>query len=120
MAHSVGNPNAANIAQDFTDEQKHYLQGFVSGAQVARTTRGLPTFAATLEGLGTTPAQHVRSKQRRHPATRMDLQHQAQNRFLEAGKQLSAEEQAKRRKHPLDMWDELGAACRRRAISQRH
>lgn len=106
MAHSAGNPNAANIAQDFTDEQKHYLQGFISGAQVARTTRGLPTFAATLEGLGL-PQQVRLVEVEATPSDPDGLQHQAQSRFLAEGKQLSTEEQAKRRKHPLDMWDDL-------------
>lgn len=111
MAHSVGETNATSPTLDFTDEQKHYLQGFVSGAQVARTTRGLPSFAATLAGLGLGPGQGPAEPRTLEPeaasASPDRLQHQAQDRFLADGKQLSAEEQAKRRKHPLDMWDEL-------------
>src|SRR5215210_5780200 len=46
---------ADTYGQAFTDEQKHYLQGFVSGAEVARARQGLPAFADTLASLGLAP-----------------------------------------------------------------
>ena len=107
--------------QEFTDEQKSYLQGFVSGGDVARAMRGLPTFAGTLAHLGLPPDAHG-SSNGAHPRPAEDtrpageeavpsgpeaIHYLAQNRFLAEGKKLVPEEQAKRRKHPLDMWDEL-------------
>ncbi len=115
----------ADLAQqDFTDEQKNYLQGFVSGSDVARAMRGLPPLAGTLADLGLLPASSG-SAPRAPEASRQPtggsppatdeaipsgpeaIHYLAQNRFLAEGKQLAPEEQAKRRKHPLDMWDEL-------------
>ncbi len=97
---------------DFTEEQKSYLQGFVSGADVARSRQGLPTFAATLAGLGiaATPAASQTPTAGAQPAAALPpeaIHHAAQNRVLDESKALVPEEQAKRRKHPLDMWDEL-------------
>ena len=98
--------------QDFTVEQKQYLQGFVSGTDVARASRGLPTFAGTLAGHAVDAASVAPAT----PSKRLDdaeaagpdaLQVQAQNRFVAEGKKLVPEELAKRRKHPLDMWDEI-------------
>jgi len=109
---------------DFTEEQKSYLQGFVSGADVARSRQGLPTFAATLASLwpdrqadtpfgiaGAVAAPTAPGAQppaaTAEPVGPEAIHHAAQNRFLAGGKTLVPEEQAKRRKHPLDMWDEL-------------
>ncbi|HEX8237250.1 MAG TPA: NirA family protein [Abditibacteriaceae bacterium] len=101
----------------FSAEQKNFLQGFVSGSDVARASRGLPTFAATL-GVVVTPGvvtpgsdESADSKDNsvveKAPAGPEAIHFEAQNRFLNEGKQLCAEEQAKRRKNPLDMWDEM-------------
>ena len=40
--------------EEFHDEQKFYLQGFLSGSDLARGMTGLPTFAATLGTVGNT------------------------------------------------------------------
>jgi len=64
-----------------TDEQKQYLEGFLSAV------------AARNGGAG---------------AGAPDIHRIAQDRFIAAGKQLSAEEDAKRKAPPLDMWDEIG------------
>jgi ferredoxin-nitrite reductase len=105
--------------QEFTEEQKSYLQGFVSGCDVARTSKGLPPLASTLAGLGlpsgssngtsSQPPENAQSANGHNavPSGPDAIYYLAQNRFLDEGKQLTAEEQAKRRKHPLDMWDEL-------------
>src|SRR5579872_6265846 len=63
-----------------SDEQKHYLEGFLSAV-------------AARNGGGGTP----------------DIHRIAQDRFVAAGKTLSPEEEAKRKAPPLDMWDEIGA-----------
>jgi ferredoxin-nitrite reductase len=73
----------------FTEEQKQYLEGFLS-AIAAR--RGLQPANAAEQG---TPGA--------------DIHRAAQDRFMAAGKKLTPEEEAKRKSHPLDMWDELRA-----------
>ncbi|HYD06690.1 MAG TPA: NirA family protein [Reyranella sp.] len=70
----------------FTDEQKRWLEGFTSGLAVRQ--RG--TAAAS-------------------PVGPDALQHAAQDRIVAAGGKLVAEEAAKRKRHPLDRWDELTA-----------
>ena len=76
---------------DFTDEQKQYLDGFLSGI-------------AARHGGGAPPSAAVASV-----AAQSDIHRAAQDRFIAAGKKLVPEEEAKRKAHPLDMWDELRA-----------
>src|SRR6185369_11332558 len=94
--------------REFTDEQKHYLQGFCSGVEARRSRQGLPTFAETL-GVDPKagPPQAADGPWRGREGD--DLHRRAQDRFLAAGKKLAPEEEAKRRKDPLAMWDELRA-----------
>lgn len=103
------------MPDEFTEEQKQYLQGFVSGCNLARTARGLPTFAATVAAQGLPPGVNPGpgasdggaagvEPPPEGPDARM---HQAQNRILAEGKKLVPEELAKRKRHPLDMWDDL-------------
>jgi ferredoxin-nitrite reductase len=79
----------------FTEEQKQYLQGFAAGSGMAARSvplTVLPSTPAAPEELPTGP----------------DAAHRlAQNRFLADGKKLCAEEQAKRNKSGLDIWDEV-------------
>ena len=75
----------------FTDEQKRYLDGFLSG------------FAARRGGVASSPAAATTL------AAETDIHRAAQDRFIAAGKKLVPEEEAKRKAHPLDMWDELRA-----------
>lgn len=91
------------MSDDFTDDQKQYLQGFVSGSEVARSARGLPTFAATL---GLSPSE-LPGKGESLSIGPDAVHHLAQNRFIADGKKLSSQEEAKRKRHPLDMWDDL-------------
>jgi ferredoxin-nitrite reductase len=91
------------MSAEFTDEQKQYLQGFVSGAEVTRAARGLPTFAGTL-GLS---AAELPGKGEPLPIGPDAVHHLAQNRTIAEGKKLCAQEEAKRKRHPLDMWDDL-------------
>jgi ferredoxin-nitrite reductase len=82
-----------------TDEQKSYLQGLAMGADVARAVRGLPI----LSGQGATPGAVVRLG----PPSPRPLEAEAQDRATAAGKTLTREEQAKRAKDPLALWDEI-------------
>ncbi len=88
------------MPDDLTDEQKRYLEGFVSGQAAARAAKRLaPLFPVAGGGTG-------------EPAGPEAIHLRAQNRSLAEGKQLVPEEEAKRRKNPLDMWDELRANAR--------
>lgn len=78
----------------FSEEQKQYLQGLAQGLAAARAARGLT--APTADGQGGSM-----------PARPEKIHFDAQNKWLAAGKKLSKEEEAKRAKHPFDMWDEM-------------
>lgn len=77
-------------AQDFTDEQRRYLEGFVSGMQARRAAQGLQPLA----GAGGTATPSGPDKE--HLA--------AMARFEAQGRKLSAEEKAKRDEHPFDAY----------------
>lgn len=88
----------------FSEEQKQYLHGFVAGSGLAQRPAAVPTFAATL-GLGAAPTQH-----RGHDDAGVgpeSIHYRAQDRQVAAGGKLTPEEQAKRRRFPLDQWDDL-------------
>ncbi|MBV8231843.1 MAG: NirA family protein [Planctomycetaceae bacterium] len=95
-----------NPTDGMTEEQKQYLQGFVSGANLARSASGLPTFAQTLARNGSAPPG-PQPAAGSLPSGPEAIHYQAQDRFLAEGKKLCPEEEAKRKKNPLDMWDEL-------------
>jgi ferredoxin-nitrite reductase len=82
-------------AQDFTDEQKRYLEGFVSGVQASRAAAGLKPLGG-IAGAGDGPPA---GPDREHLA--------AMARFEAEGKKLSAEEKAKREEHPFDAYARL-------------
>jgi ferredoxin-nitrite reductase len=84
-----------------TEEQKSYLQGLAMGADVARAVRGLPILA----GRGAATGEVVRLG----PPSPRPREAEAQDRAIAAGKALSSEEQAKRAKDPLALWDEIRA-----------
>ncbi|SDO26122.1 ferredoxin-nitrite reductase [Filomicrobium insigne] len=80
-------------AQDFSDEQKRYLEGFVSGIQTSRAAAGLKPLA----GVGGGGA-----------ASGPDAEHlEAMARFERDGKKLVNEEKAKRDEHPFDAYKRL-------------
>src|SRR5262245_7144304 len=72
--------------RDFSDEQKRYLEGFVSGVQASRAAAGLKPLA----GVGGTS----------EPTGPDAAHHKAMARFEAQGRKLSAEEKAKREEHP--------------------
>lgn len=88
---------------DFSEEQKNYLQGLVSGMAAARAARGLPALPAA-PGASASAASAAPE-----PAGPEVIHFHAQNRVLAEGKKLCPEELAKRAKNPLDMWDDLNA-----------
>lgn len=88
------------MADDFTDEQKQYLHGFAAGAGLAQKLGALPTFAGTL-GLATDG-----------PKPAEQICYDAQDRQTAAGRKLCNEELAKRKRFPLDQWDDIVAHAR--------
>jgi ferredoxin-nitrite reductase len=78
---------------DFDDQQKQWLQGFVSGIEARKAADRL-----TNRTSGAAAAQ---------PIGPDALQYAAQDRAVAAGGKLVAEETAKRQRHPLDRWDEV-------------
>ncbi len=78
---------------DFDDQQKQWLQGFVSGIEARKAADRL---AGRADGGPAT-----------QPLGPDALQHAAQDRTMAAGGKLVAEEAAKRARHPLDRWDEV-------------
>src|SRR5258708_31525822 len=91
-------PRFMSVEQDFTDEQKLYLQGFLSGAEAARKAQGWRPLAGWAASSPASPAL---------PSGPEAVHLAAQNRVLANGGKLSAEEEAKRAKHPLDIWDDM-------------
>ncbi|HEX3991642.1 MAG TPA: NirA family protein, partial [Acetobacteraceae bacterium] len=79
----------------FSTEQQEYLKGFMTGVETRRAALGLP-FA---------PVNNAT------PADAGDLQRAAQDRTVAAGGRLTPEEEAKRKKHPLDRYDEIAAGA---------
>jgi ferredoxin-nitrite reductase len=80
--------NAADTP--FTADQQEYLKGFMAGVEARRAVAGQPL--APVEA-----------------ADADDPHRAAQDRTVAAGGKLTAEEEAKRRKHPLDRFDEVSA-----------
>lgn len=75
----------------FDDTQKQWLQGFASGLAARRAAAGAAPSAEPAAARTGPEAIH----------------HAAQDRAIAAGGRLTAEETAKRAKHPFDSWDEL-------------
>ena len=84
-------------AQDFTEEQRRYLEGFVAGVQARRASQGLKP----LGGEGGARASEPAGPDKPH----LD----AMARFEAAGRKLSPEEKAKRDEHPFDGYARLKA-----------
>jgi ferredoxin-nitrite reductase len=81
---------------DFSDEQKRYLEGFMSGLQVARVGRNV--------GLGRAGAAEKAAPEPAGP----DAAHlKAQDKVIASGKKLSDPEKFKRDLHPFDAYERL-------------
>ena len=79
------------MSDDFTPEQKRYLEGFMSGMQSARTARGLGPL-----GGGATQAAAPSGPDREHL--------EAQARQVAAGGKLAEQEKWKAAEHPFDAY----------------
>jgi len=91
------------MSGDFTPEQKRYLEGFVSGLQIARAARGLAGNASR------TAAVQVPDAAAAQPVG-PDAPHLiAQDRVIAAGGKLSDQEKFKRELHPFDGYEKLKA-----------
>ena len=85
-------------AADFSDEQKRYLEGFMSGLQVARVGRNLG-----VAGGGQANAE----------PTGPDAAHiKAQDKVTASGKKLADQEKFKREEHPFDAYERLKEQAR--------
>src|SRR5947199_8045594 len=76
------------MSRDFTEEQRRVLEGFGRGLRTARASGSKAE------------AQFIDPDK---------IHREAQDRVLAAGGKLVKEEEAKRAKHPFDMWDEIAA-----------
>jgi ferredoxin-nitrite reductase len=83
------------MSGDFEPEQKRYLEGFVTGLQIAKTARGIPAPA----GVGVPPMSE--------PVGPDAAALKAQDRTVSAGGKLSDPEKFKRELHPFDGYEKL-------------
>ena len=97
------------MVEEFTEEQKRYLEGFAAGTMLLGAPGGMPTFAAAL-GLkpqdlpgGANGARGGDSV----PAGPEAIHFHAQDRIVAAGEKLCPEEVSKRKRFPLDVWDDI-------------
>ncbi len=81
--------------QPFSAEQQEYLKGFMAGVEARRGALGLPA-----SPVADPPAEDAG-----------DIHRAAQDRTVAAGGKLTPEEEAKRKKHPLDRFDEISATA---------
>jgi ferredoxin-nitrite reductase len=79
------------MSSDFTSEQKRYLEGFASGMQIARTSRGSGDRSAASGEHAGPDAPHL----------------VAQDKVIAAGGKLSEQEKFKRDEHPFDAYARL-------------
>jgi ferredoxin-nitrite reductase len=88
---------------DFSDEQKRYLEGFMSGLQVARVGRNVGLAGAGGAAANTEP-------------TGPDAAHiKAQDKFTASGKKLADQEKFKREQHPFEAYERLKDQARHNA-----
>ncbi len=107
----------------FNESQQQYLAGYVFGTDVARAVSKLPILSgcantnengpATVRVGGTGDQQGSSSSGAQSPPLGPDrAAWEAQNATLAAGGKLCREEQAKREKNGLDIWDEIAERSR--------
>lgn len=86
------------LNQDFSEEQKLYLQGFMSGTSLVRGSDFTGVIAPAANSSHGAPVEETGPDA---------LGRTAQNRVLKAGGKLTEQEAAKRETHPLDQWDDI-------------
>src|SRR5689334_11210452 len=84
------------MSNDFTPDQKRYLEGFASGLNAARTARGQPSGGGAAQAPEGPDAVHFK----------------AQNRVLASGGKLADQEKFKRELHPFDAYGRLKEQAR--------
>ena len=84
------------MQDEFSDEQKRYLEGLASGLQIAKSVPSGAGQAQSETDHGVPIAESPDAAQIK-----------AQNKFLQQGKKLCAEEKAKREHHPFEYWDQM-------------
>ena len=88
---------ASGQAGDFDPEQKRYLEGLVTGLQIAKAAKSVAGIAAA------TPASTAEAEPTGPDAAAL----RAQNRTLASGGKLSDQEKFKREQHPFDTYERL-------------
>jgi ferredoxin-nitrite reductase len=91
----IGIMKLETTTADFSDEQKRYLEGFMSGLQVGRVGR--------LAGSAAAPA----GKTDPEPIGPDAAGFKAQDRIIASGKKLADQEKFKREEHPFDAYSRL-------------
>src|SRR6202795_89129 len=86
------------MSGDFEPEQKRYLEGFMAGLQIAKTSR-----SAAGNGAATAPASAAAAEPIGPDAAAL----RAQDRTIRAGGKLSDPEKFKRELHPFDGYEKL-------------
>ena len=81
---------------DFSEAQKKYLEGFFTGQSIARAARSSSAGSAVDDNL---------------PAGPERIHFEARAKTIAAGGKLVAEEDAKAKKNPFDMWDEINTTA---------
>lgn len=98
-------------ADGFSEAQKQYLSGFTFGADVARAVRGLPVLSGAGAGAASSGSRVLLGvgavEVDAGPAAPEKIALDAQREAIASGAKLCQEEQAKRKKNPLDLWDEM-------------
>ena len=84
------------MQDNFSEEQKRYLEGLASGLQVAKASAANSVNGSAQNDYGVPIAEGPDA-----------IQVKAQNKFLQSGKKLCVEEKAKREHHPFDYWDQM-------------
>lgn len=92
---------------EFTEDQKKYLEGFVSGTNAARSAQGLVPFGAGGRGAAAPSASTSPAEMSGPDAEH----HKAMARTEAAGGKLVKEEKAKRDEHPFDIYARMKAAA---------
>jgi ferredoxin-nitrite reductase len=95
-----GSEAATKPTGEFDPEQKRFLEGFMSGLQVARAARAAPALApgAAAGAAGASEPEPIGP----------DAAHlRAQDRFIKEGRKLSDPEKFKRELHPFDGYERL-------------
>ena len=101
----MSDENEKHNSNEFSEEQKNYLQGFALGSDVARAVRGLPVISDSAAADGSTIALGSEGAAVFHGPDQ--IHHEAFQNTESSGGKLCKEEQAKREKNSLDMWTEM-------------